>query len=177
MEIRPVLGEVFTATDAYDAEIIPWAFGKERMTPRQRQLNTYWSSGSRNDGHLSVQDFDALEIHNAVGYLHLVQHDADRDEFFYRIYGENAAKSAMAAMHRKWIGNHPGRAGAKFRAHYTELMIEREPWMGEVYAKDSVKVAPYWQRMVLLLSVAGDPDAFACATLAEPMKAPDPTAK
>ncbi|WP_193180711.1 PAS domain-containing protein [Nisaea sediminum] len=174
MDARPVLGETLTATEAYDVEIIQWEFEEERMTPRQRQLYGYWSSRSGAGKRLSVGEFDPLEIRASIGYLHLVQYDADRNDFFYRIYGEMAARSAKAGMHRKWVGNHPGRAGAKFLAHYMELMAERAPWLGEVYTKDSIKVAPYWRRMVLPLEIAGHPDGFACATLAEPRDSPDP---
>jgi hypothetical protein len=173
MDTRQVLGEILTATEAYDVEIIPWKFDEARMTPRQRQLYDYWSSKSDANERLSVREFDPLEIRLSVGYLHLVQYDAERNDFFYRIYGEMAARSAKAAMHRKWVGNHPGRAGTKFLAHYMELMAERQPWLGEVHTRDSVNVAPYWRRMVLPLEVKGLPDGFACATLAEPKNTAD----
>ena len=173
METRPVLGEIVTATEAYDVEIIPWEFDPERMTARQRELYGYWSSRFDTGKRLSVRDFDPLEIRTSVGYLHLIQYDTDRNDFYYRVYGEMAARSAKAAMHRKWVGSHPGRAGAKFLSHYMQLMARRAPWLGEVYTKDSVNVAPYWRRMVLPLEIADHPDGFACVTLAEPQDVPD----
>ena len=71
-------------------------------------------------------------------------------------------------LHKRWVKDHPAPARDRFRAHYFEVMESGRPWLGEVYAMDSPKIAPYWNRMVLPLFDPEDPDGFVCLALAEP---------
>jgi|GEM_PF-5726246 len=168
MNARPALGQAFVAFDAYAATLIQWRFRRELMSPRQRILFDYWRAQGGDRGALSVAEFDPLAVWGCIGMLHILQFDAERGDFFYCVYGEEVAIAAQAAMHRRWVLQHPGGAGPVFHAHYRDLMDSGRPWLGEVLTADGGGVAPYWHRMVLPLV---SPDGYACATLAEPLDA------
>lgn len=162
------LGQTFTATDAYDVRIVRCPCSTDLMTPRQHRLYTYWTDHGGGGAGLPISRFDPLEIRECIGYLHILQYDRDRDDFFYRIYGEAAATAAHAFMHRQWVLDHPGTAGSKFNAHYRDVMASGEPWLGEVLTVDRTHVAPYWNRIVLPLVDPDAPQGFVCVTMAEP---------
>jgi len=152
----------------YDVRFVASALRPEALTDRQRQLHAYWTECGGADG-LALGDFDPLRVPDALGYLHLLEYGADRDDFFYRFFGSVAAKSALDNMHRKWVLDHPGAAGRKFWAHYKALMASGAPWVGLVEMIDSSHVAPYWRRLVLPLRPP-QPEGYACVTLAEPFE-------
>ena len=168
MTAQPALGQPFAASDDYDARLARWDCRRDAMTDRQTTLFDYWTSAGGDRGALSVSDFDPLAVSDCIGLLHILQYDAGRDDFFYRIYGEQAAIAAKAAMHRRWVLDHPGCVGPVFHDNYREIQATRTPWLGEVFTVDANKVAPYWRRIVLPLAVEADPRGFACVTLAEP---------
>ncbi|CAN0201821.1 unnamed protein product, partial [Chrysoparadoxa australica] len=122
------------------------------MSDRQAQLYDYWSAEGGADGGLSITAFDPLAVWGCIGFLHILEYDKGRGDFFYRVYGESAAGAARAAMHRRWVSEQPGNAGAAFHAHYSDVMASRRPWLGEVFTVDRLDVAPYWYRIVLPLA-------------------------
>lgn len=168
MTVKPSLWHGAQATEAYDVRIVQWSFLRRLMTPRQRALYDHWVAASDGTGVLEISAFDPLEVWDCVGFMHILQYDAARMDFFYRIYGEATARSALACLHQHWVMDHPGCAGTKFRDHYLEVMGSGRPWLGEVYTVDQTYVAPYWNRIVLPLVDPADPQGFACVTLAEP---------
>lgn len=172
MTVPSALGQSQTASEAFDVSLAEKALDRETMTPRQGLLYDYWLASGGENREMTISDFDPLEVWGVMGYLHIVQYDSARDDFFYRVYGEAAARAAKAALHRRWVTDHPGKGGAKLRDHYLEIKATRRPWLGEAFIFDISDVAPYWNRLALPLSVRDDPNAFACITLAEPSNRP-----
>lgn len=164
--ISPVLPRT-TESEGFDLRIVQWSFLRRLMNDRQRILYAYWLSRSR-DGVFDLSAFDPLEVWPCVGYLHIVQYRAERDDFYYRLSGEISARAARRSLHKHWVEDHPEPGRSKVRAHYREMMTSGRPWLGEVYAVDSDRIAPYWNRMVLPMVDPEAPDGFVCLALAEP---------
>ena len=153
--------------DGFDLRIVQWSFLRRLMNERQRILYTYWLSGCVH-GAFDLSRFDPLQVWQCVGYLHIVQYNAERDDFYYRLSGDISARAARRSLHKHWVEDHPDPGRSKVRAHYREMMAARQPWLGEVYAVDSLTIAPYWNRMVLPVVDPEGPDGFVCLALAEP---------
>lgn len=154
-------------SEAFDLRIVQWSFLRSLMNNLQRILYTYWLSGSEG-GAFDLSTFDPLEVWPCVGYLHIVEYKAERDDFYYRLSGDISARAAWRSLHKHWVADHPNPGRSKVRAHYQEVMGTGQPWLGEVYAIDSQRIAPYWNRMVLPMVDPQDPDGFVCLALAEP---------
>lgn len=172
MAVLPALGQSQAASDAFDVRLAEKVLDRETMTHRQGLLYDYWLASGGGRGEMTVSDFDPLEVWGVMGYLHILQYDRPHDDFFYRVYGEAAARASKAALHRRWVTDHPGQGGEQLREHYRDLKATRRPWIGEAFIFDVADVAPYWCRMILPLAVPSDPDGFACITLVEPSKRP-----
>lgn len=164
--MSPVTPETIIS-EAFDLRIVQWSFLRRLMNERQRILYEYWLDGSE-DGVFDLSTFDPLAVWQCVGYLHIVQYKATRDDFFYRLSGDISARAARRSLHKHWVEDHPDPGREKVRTHYQEVMASGRPWLGEVYAVDSYRIAPYWNRMVLPMVDPEDPDGFVCLVLAEP---------
>ena len=154
-------------SEQFDVRFVQWSFLHRLMNERQRILYEYWLSASEN-GKFDLSCFDPLEVWQCVGYLHIVQYNRVRDDFHYRLSGDISARAARRSLHKQWVQDHPDPGRRKVRAHYEEVMESAAPWLGEVYAVDSLRIAPYWNRMVLPVFDPEDPENFVCLALAEP---------
>ncbi len=144
----------------YDEGLTPPALAwnpapEELAEPELRTLAAYWHARrAALDGLPHVNSIDPLEFRQALGYVMLLDAEAD-GAFRYRLYGSRIAERAgfdLTGRTTREVKTHPA-MGLFFEVCYLAVARRGEPLFTRHVPPSGVSVA-HWSRLVLPLSDA-----------------------
>lgn len=129
--------------------------GMLRLTPH-RAIAQYWCRERDRLGGLPRSgDFDPTLVVPALGYLMMIEPNADASDFLYRLYGSHVASHHTRDMTGRWLSEFDPPGPEVFGTQYRAVVR----WQVAVYAEhDSVRevsVITRWCRLALPMADAG----------------------
>lgn len=117
--------------------------------PRLRLLSRYWKSRLRGSELPLSSGIDPLDLVPALGYLMLLEPNADASDFRYRLYGSRIVEYAKVDMTGKHVRDIPAPlVAAYFVATYRATAQRREMLYAHHRTHHDIQTAE-WDRLIL----------------------------
>ena len=125
--------------------------------PAHRSMAEYWCrERDRRGGLPRSADFDPTEVVSALGYIMLIEPNADASDFLYRLYGSHVAEHHRRDMTGRWLSSFNPPGPVVFGTQYRAIV----QWRAAVYAEHDavreVSVIYRWCRLALPMCDADD---------------------
>lgn len=128
----------------------------EDFALRQHQvMYQFWLANRRGDALPPSSAFDALEVREALGYIHLAQPNDDYTDFRYRVYASAVAEVGSVDMTGKWFSQSTSPDWSFYLRQLAAVADMRAPVYSENNAHYKVSVTVKWCRLLLPMADSG----------------------
>lgn len=123
--------------------------------PAHRSLAEYWCRERVRLGDLPRSEaFDPAEVVPALGYIMLIEPNADASDFLYRLYGSHVAAHHSRDMTGRWLSTFDPPGPEVFGTQYRAMVDWRVAVYAEHDAVRQVSVITRWCRLGLPMAGA-----------------------
>jgi hypothetical protein len=134
----------------FQATINPAKVSENDFTlPVHQSMYRFWIANWRPDKLPPSSTVDPLAFREALGYLHLVEPNADVSDFKYRVYATCVSEIGVVDMTGKWFSESPIPSWKFYSRQLAAAVALRAPIYSENDADYQVSVLIKWCRLLL----------------------------
>lgn len=137
----PEMRSIFLRVDTLESRYFP-------LEPH-RAILEFWLAQPRVDGLPLSAGIDPLKFWPALGTIMLLEPNAERTDFFYRVHGTSVAEALGLGLNQKWLSALESPLRDSYIAHYGEICRTRCPAYSEHPAAREYSLTTLFCRLTL----------------------------
>jgi hypothetical protein len=137
----PEMRSIFLREDKLEARYFP--------LEQHRAIYAFWLAQPRVDGLPLSAGIDPLDFWSAMGTVMLLEPNADRGDFFYRVHGTKVSDALALSLNQKWLSVLESPLRDSYIAHYGEICRYRCPAYSEHPAARKYSLTTLFCRLTL----------------------------